>query len=170
MHTEDMKCTPDARADMKTLWNDESFVEHCLQQVLWYSDFAPRYAFSSAHGKVPLPTVALEIPNNSSKPTLLRSAAATQSVASFNFHIAMPFSIVFVSFIIFIALTIRAKQSIITILGGGLIFSSVIGLLLGKSEKLQPPISPSAIESAISKSDDYQIHRARFSAANKAYS
>lgn len=81
----------------------------------------------------------------------------------------MPFSIVFfVSFIIFIALTIRAKQSIITILGGGLIFSSVIGLLLGKPEKQKPQTSPSAIESAISKSDDYQIHRARFfSAANK---
>lgn len=55
MHTEDISARL-TRADMKTLWNDESFVEHCLQQVLWYSDFAPRYAFSSARrGKFHFP-------------------------------------------------------------------------------------------------------------------
>lgn len=33
---------------MKVLWNDEDFVEHCRKQVLWYSDFAPKYAFPRA--------------------------------------------------------------------------------------------------------------------------
>lgn len=47
MHTEDISARL-TRAEMKALWNDERFVEHCRQQVLWYSDFAPRYAFPSA--------------------------------------------------------------------------------------------------------------------------
>ena len=55
MHTEDINARL-TRAEMKALWNDERFVEHCRQQVLWYSDFSPRYPFSSARrGKFHFP-------------------------------------------------------------------------------------------------------------------
>ncbi|MDH1181163.1 hypothetical protein N5C72_24065 [Achromobacter mucicolens] len=44
------------KAEMKSLWNDEDFVEHCRKQVLWYSDFAPEYAFPRARfGKLHFP-------------------------------------------------------------------------------------------------------------------
>ncbi len=47
VHTEDASCRL-TKAEMKVLWNDEDFVEHCRKQVLWYSDFAPKYAFPRA--------------------------------------------------------------------------------------------------------------------------
>jgi len=47
MHTEDVSARL-TRAEMKALWSDEGFVDHCRHQVLWYSDFAPRYTFPSA--------------------------------------------------------------------------------------------------------------------------
>jgi hypothetical protein len=36
------------RADMKALWRNPKFVEHCRQQVAWYADRYPRYAFPHA--------------------------------------------------------------------------------------------------------------------------
>lgn len=44
------------KAEMKWLWNNEDFVEHCRKQVLWYSDFAPDYTFPRARfGKFRFP-------------------------------------------------------------------------------------------------------------------
>jgi hypothetical protein len=44
------------KTEMKLLWNNEDFVEHCRKQVLWYSDFAPDYAFPRARfGKFRFP-------------------------------------------------------------------------------------------------------------------
>lgn len=55
MHSEDISARL-TRTEMRTLWSDEDFVEHCRQQVLWYSDFAPSYAFPSARrGKLRFP-------------------------------------------------------------------------------------------------------------------
>jgi hypothetical protein len=36
------------RKEMKTLWNDPKFVEHCHEQVSFYSDFAREYDFPNA--------------------------------------------------------------------------------------------------------------------------
>ncbi|GMV56619.1 MAG: hypothetical protein AMXMBFR6_24240 [Betaproteobacteria bacterium] len=47
VHAEDVSSRL-TKAEMKTLWNNEDFVELCRKQVLWYSDFAPDYAFPSA--------------------------------------------------------------------------------------------------------------------------
>jgi hypothetical protein len=55
MHDEDAPCRL-TKAEMKALWNEEGFVEHCRKQVLWYSDFAPDYAFPRARfGKLRFP-------------------------------------------------------------------------------------------------------------------
>lgn len=44
------------KAEMRILWNDKDFVEHCRKQVLWYSDFAPDFAFTRARfGKLHFP-------------------------------------------------------------------------------------------------------------------
>lgn len=45
-----------AKAEMKILWIDGDFVEHCRKQVLWYSDFSPDYEFPGARfGKLRFP-------------------------------------------------------------------------------------------------------------------
>ncbi|MEY8689733.1 MAG: hypothetical protein AB9M53_07640 [Leptothrix sp. (in: b-proteobacteria)] len=36
------------KSEMKALWRDDGFLEHCRRQVLWYSDFAQDYAFPNA--------------------------------------------------------------------------------------------------------------------------
>jgi len=55
MHLEDVGSRL-AKAQMKLLWNDSDFVEHCRKQVLWYSDFAPDYGFPRARfGKLRFP-------------------------------------------------------------------------------------------------------------------
>lgn len=55
VHVEDLSCRL-TKAEMKDLWNDEDFVEHCRKQVLWYSDFAPEYTFARARfGKFHFP-------------------------------------------------------------------------------------------------------------------
>jgi hypothetical protein len=44
------------KAEMKKLWNDDDFIEHCRKQVLWYIDFAPEYRFPMARfGKLRFP-------------------------------------------------------------------------------------------------------------------
>lgn len=44
------------KADMKALWNNDDFVEHCRKQVYWYADFSPNYAFPKARfGKFRFP-------------------------------------------------------------------------------------------------------------------
>lgn len=44
------------KVEMKELWNDEVFVEHCRKQVVWYSSFAPDYTFPRARfGKLHFP-------------------------------------------------------------------------------------------------------------------
>ena len=44
------------KKDLKKLWNDQKFIEHCREQVLWYSDFAPKYGFPRAkRGKLVFP-------------------------------------------------------------------------------------------------------------------
>ena len=44
------------KAEMKILWSDSDFVEHCRKQVHWYSDFAPNYGFPNARfGKYRFP-------------------------------------------------------------------------------------------------------------------
>ncbi len=48
MHVEDTKAHL-TRSEMKQLWNNKDFVEHCRKQVYWYSGFAPSYAFPNAH-------------------------------------------------------------------------------------------------------------------------
>jgi hypothetical protein len=54
-HAEDASCRL-TKTEMKVLWNSEGFVEHCRKQVLWYSDFAPDYAFPRARfGKFRFP-------------------------------------------------------------------------------------------------------------------
>jgi hypothetical protein len=37
-----------SKLEMKKLWGNPNFVEHCRKQVLWYSDFAPEYDFPRA--------------------------------------------------------------------------------------------------------------------------
>jgi len=37
------------RKEMKTLWSDSEFVEHCHEQVKFYSEFAREYDFPKAH-------------------------------------------------------------------------------------------------------------------------
>lgn len=45
-----------SKKEMKKLWNKSSFVEHCREQVLWYSGFAPSYGFPGARrGKFVFP-------------------------------------------------------------------------------------------------------------------
>lgn len=44
------------RGEMKILWNDDGFLEHCRKQVLWYSDFSRDYKFPNARfGKLRFP-------------------------------------------------------------------------------------------------------------------
>ena len=44
------------KKEMNRLWNDPRFVEHCREQVLWYSDFSPSYGFPGARrGKLVFP-------------------------------------------------------------------------------------------------------------------
>lgn len=44
------------RAEMKSLWSDSSFVEHCREQVIHYTEFAPGYGFPNARrGKLHFP-------------------------------------------------------------------------------------------------------------------
>jgi len=47
MHAEDIAQRL-TKAEMKILWNDGDFLEHCRKQVLWYGDFAPSYGFPRA--------------------------------------------------------------------------------------------------------------------------
>lgn len=47
VHREDVRRRL-TRLEMKQLWKDDEFVAHCREQVVWYSDFAPRYAFPLA--------------------------------------------------------------------------------------------------------------------------
>jgi len=55
VHAEDVACRL-TKTEMKTLWNDSGFIEHCHKQVLWYSDFAPAYRFPNARfGKLRFP-------------------------------------------------------------------------------------------------------------------
>jgi hypothetical protein len=55
MHVEDVSFRL-TRSEMKLLWNDPDFVDHCRKQVLWYSEFAPRYSFPRArYGKLHFP-------------------------------------------------------------------------------------------------------------------
>jgi hypothetical protein len=45
-----------SKIEMKELWSDSKFVDHCREQVLWYSDFAPSYGFPRARrGKIFFP-------------------------------------------------------------------------------------------------------------------
>lgn len=37
-----------SRAEMKTLWSDSKFVQHCREQVIYYEQFAPAYGFPDA--------------------------------------------------------------------------------------------------------------------------
>lgn len=42
---------PNARLnknEMKALWNDTRFIEHCRDQIVWYGSFSPSYAFPRA--------------------------------------------------------------------------------------------------------------------------
>ena len=44
------------KRDMKKIWNDSSFIEHCRKQVIWYSDSFPSYGFPNARrGKLLFP-------------------------------------------------------------------------------------------------------------------
>lgn len=44
------------KKDMITLWNDSKFIEHCREQVHWYSGFAPSYEFPNARrGRLTFP-------------------------------------------------------------------------------------------------------------------
>jgi hypothetical protein len=55
MHSED-KSARLTRTEMKALWSNEDFVDHCRQQVLWYTDFAPSFDFPNARrGKFRFP-------------------------------------------------------------------------------------------------------------------
>lgn len=55
MHKEETGKRLDKK-DMKMLWNDSKFIEHCRGQVLWYRNFAPKYGFPRArHGKLVFP-------------------------------------------------------------------------------------------------------------------
>lgn len=36
------------RDEMRNLWSNDKFVEHCREQVLWYNEFEPRYGFPGA--------------------------------------------------------------------------------------------------------------------------
>jgi hypothetical protein len=45
-----------SKKDMIKLWNDPKFIEHCREQVNWYSGFSPRYGFPRAkRGKLAFP-------------------------------------------------------------------------------------------------------------------
>ena len=37
-----------SKLEMKTIWNDSKFVDHCREQILWYIDFSPNYGFPMA--------------------------------------------------------------------------------------------------------------------------
>jgi hypothetical protein len=55
MHKENDKLRL-SKSEMKFVWNNPDFVEHCRTQVLWYSDFAPEYNFPRARfGKLVFP-------------------------------------------------------------------------------------------------------------------
>ncbi|MFS1442217.1 hypothetical protein BCU50_010250 [Vibrio sp. 10N.286.46.E10] len=44
------------KKEMVALWSDPKFRDYCRVEILWYSDFAPRYKFPNAkHGKMKLP-------------------------------------------------------------------------------------------------------------------
>ncbi|MDO6612279.1 hypothetical protein Q4601_06945 [Shewanella sp. 1_MG-2023] len=45
-----------SKKDMIKLWNDSKFIEHCREQVLWYSYFSSSYGFPNARrGKLAFP-------------------------------------------------------------------------------------------------------------------
>jgi hypothetical protein len=45
-----------SKTEMSMLWNDPAFVEHCRQQILWHSKYAPSYSFPNARfGRDTLP-------------------------------------------------------------------------------------------------------------------
>lgn len=45
-----------SKQDMKKIWNDPKFIDHCREQVIWYSDFAINYDFPKARrGKLVFP-------------------------------------------------------------------------------------------------------------------
>ena len=37
-----------SKNEMRFLWTDSNFVDHCRKQVHWYSNFAPAYGFPNA--------------------------------------------------------------------------------------------------------------------------
>lgn len=47
MHKEEVRSRLN-KSEMKKIWNDPSFIDHCRSQVLWYSAFAPEYNFPRA--------------------------------------------------------------------------------------------------------------------------
>lgn len=36
------------RTEMRKIWRNKDFIEHCLKQIQWYEDTYPRYSFSAA--------------------------------------------------------------------------------------------------------------------------
>ena len=55
VHQEDIGPRLD-KTEMRLLWNNTDFVEHCRKQIIWYSDFAPAYRFPHARfGKFRFP-------------------------------------------------------------------------------------------------------------------
>ncbi|MGL4668860.1 MAG: hypothetical protein ACRCWR_13140, partial [Saezia sp.] len=55
MHYEDAASRL-TKSEMRKVWNDKDFIEHCRKQILWYSSTLPDYKFPDARrGKLCFP-------------------------------------------------------------------------------------------------------------------
>ena len=78
----------------------------------------------------------------------------------------MSFNVVFVVVLIISILTLlRLKQSIIITIGGSLLLASVVGLILGKPERVNREVDPAVIGNSLANSNDYEIYKEMFTAS-----
>ena len=75
----------------------------------------------------------------------------------------MSFNVVFiVSLAATVLLLLRLKQSLIVTVGGGLILASIVGLILGKPERINREVDPAIVKDSLVNSNDYEVYKEIF--------